>query len=836
MSAVYTLLEGCFFHLDTSLWKGELGLLYDRVTNLMPNTRADQGYQEKAQPIANERDTSTVENDTDRPPNLNNIVIDLGEVVYSPLSSSNDDGGDGMGNNYGDYMHEAGSVDSLNGIINSNEARTLPGLNAGVHHSISKRYGHTIHPFAVVDTSQPESPTRPTHIWPRHYSSSSESSVSSVGSASTPALPVSSPNPLPNAVAALILKKKLKKERLAKVAEISVEQEKKAKETPEKAKRSKEDTVLDWFERESALATTTLTILSFALQVETNPFSLRPYALVTKMARPEDFQLRLTQWLLDQLDSHAEFETVSQQIGLLISQAQEQSVVELYTHIGELVFQKMTSTQQGGSTLIRLYAQLCCSLLAIHFRHYSTLSPRVPPIHEYILRLCFDSMPAATPNLSDNTNENHRSTAGVSAAHPSVTPLDVPIERICEIVLQLYDFQLISTVQVFEYMFRAFEQRKTFVGPKLTSVMAGMRLLLGVCFPDPYLGAWKNEVDCLRKWVNKHTNSSAERSNVILSNNTRTGEPHFTTKAEEHSSEDHRSTSSNNGNGFTSNSIKNPTSPDENCSQGQMNKDVKIDATAGNNYGSPPDRVGSLDFTNVLANVSETKLVQNESTSFRKSIGSMQSVTRGPSTPRIGPLANVPLVMNGTPSAGAPSSGNYRTSFAAVDSVKPTPFNASVPGPSQPISSASSARTVTASIGNNIPPKGNVHTLLRREIAAALAPTNTTDRNMSMKAVRLPVASIAAPPSHGPTFSSTPLGFLALGVQQWPCRQTGGYGCRVSPNYMDWDDAGCYELLDDVARGPYQDDADRSDGSYPDDYYPDEDDYYPDEDDDGGYY
>ncbi|CAE6382704.1 unnamed protein product [Rhizoctonia solani] len=859
LSAVYTLLEGCFSDLDASLWKGELELLHDWVTNLMSDTRADQIHQEgaqqltnllnrmlnkergpdnsedlgqafgrlsisvTAQPIADELDTSTVENDGDHPPNLNNIVLNLGEIVCSPLSSSPDEGGDGMGNNYGDYMHEAGSVDPLDNIINSDEADTSPGLNAGVHRPVSKRYGHIIHPFAVVDALQPESrPTRPTVLCARHYSSSSESSFSSAGSTSTPALSASSPISLPNAVAALILNKKQKKNRLAKVVEMQAEQQKKAKETPEKAKRSKEDTVLDWLERESATR------------------------------GQEDFQLRLTQWLLDQLNSHAEFETVSQQIGLMISQVQEQSIAELYATIGELIFQKMTSTQQEGSALIPLCAQLCCSLLVVHLRHYSTLSPRVSPIHEHILRLCVEWVPARTPKPSVNTDSSHRSTAGVSAAHPSVTPLDVPMERICEIVLQLHDFQLISTVQVLEYMFRTFEQRKTFVGSKFTSAVAGMRLLLDICFPHPYFGTWKNEVDYLRNWVDKHTNSSAEQSNVTSGSNTRTGGSHFATKAEGHSNKENRSTSSpdsifrptavgnstsssgtssNNRSDFATNSIKDSSSPNDNRSQGQIDKAVEMDATTENNYGSPPHRVGSLGSPYASTKESElTKLVQNKPISFGKSVGSVQSVTpRGPATSRLSPLTDMPSTINKTPSTGAHSSGSYRTSFAAVaaaGSVKSIPANAAPPEPSQSILSATSALTTAASAVNIMPPKGNVHALLLRRTTTAPGPTNTPDKNTSMKVATSAGPSIATPPSHRSTSSSTPSGSLApLGVQQWPYSQTESDGYRVPPNCMDWDDTGCNEPP-----------ADQDDDPYPEDYYPDEDDYYPDEDNYGGYY
>ncbi|CAE6539638.1 unnamed protein product [Rhizoctonia solani] len=280
-SAIYTLLDGCFLRLDASLWKVELEHVYDWAKNLSLDTDMEQGCQEGVKQLTNllnqilnreqgpetnsedpgpaferlsisvtAQPISSVQDDDEQPPNLNNIAINLGEIVYSPLTSIHEESSDGTGNNFGDYMHEAGSVDSLDSLKKPDEAGTSPGLNAGTHRPKSKRYGHVIHPFAIVDPSQPEvRPTRPAHLYPQHHFSSSESSFSSAGSASTHALPLSSPSPssspLPSTVASLILNKRQNKERLVKVVETQAEQDKKAKERHEKPKRSREDTVLD---------------------------------------------------------------------------------------------------------------------------------------------------------------------------------------------------------------------------------------------------------------------------------------------------------------------------------------------------------------------------------------------------------------------------------------------------------------------------------------------------------------------------------------------------------------------------------------------------------------
>ncbi|KDN34385.1 hypothetical protein RSAG8_12518, partial [Rhizoctonia solani AG-8 WAC10335] len=339
----------------------------------------------------------------------------------------------------------------------------------------------------------------------------------------------------------------------------------------------------------------------------------------------DDLQFRLAQWLLDQLNYHGEFETVAEQIGLLISQTPEQSIGELYAHIGKIIFQKMTQAQQGEFTLIRLCTQLCCSLLAVHFKQYPALSPRVALIHEHILRLCIDSMPAGIIIKSDSRKNNGIATGPV-ATDTSVASPDVPVGTICEILLQLHDFQLVSSVNLFEYMFRVFHQRKALVGPRLTSAVAGLRLLLNACFPHPYFGTWKNELDCFHKWVNEHTGSGTDGVNVILGNDSRTEESSIAVGAEDLTKE-HTDTmppapirplalsnnpisnpgaSSTNDNNPASNSAKALVSPNNFVSRSNKDDDEEANGTIGNNHGIPPHRVGMLDSTGDSAIISES--------------------------------------------------------------------------------------------------------------------------------------------------------------------------------------------------------------------------------------
>ncbi|KAG8681739.1 hypothetical protein FRC11_000728, partial [Ceratobasidium sp. 423] len=256
------------------LWEGELEYLRDWVRSLELDVDTDRGYREGTrltnllhrilngeegpdtnsedpgldfrrlsvsvsapQPIPSGQDADTIAKDDERPPGLNNIVLDSGDINQSPRSPSREEESAGaLGNNFGAYMHGRRSVGPLDGIDNANDATKPEALDAGVYHSQPQRYGHSVHPFAIVDDPEPElRPQRPTRVYPQNNFSSSESSFSSAGS--TLALPIPSPSPLSSAAATRVLNKNQRKNRLAKVIELRVDQEREGKERPGRVKR-----------------------------------------------------------------------------------------------------------------------------------------------------------------------------------------------------------------------------------------------------------------------------------------------------------------------------------------------------------------------------------------------------------------------------------------------------------------------------------------------------------------------------------------------------------------------------------------------------------------------
>ncbi|KAJ1305902.1 hypothetical protein OPQ81_010621 [Rhizoctonia solani] len=201
-------------------------------------------------------------------------------------------------------------------------------------------------------------------------------------------------------------------------------------------------------------------------------------------SRQDDFQFRLVQWLLDQLNSHRELEIVTQQITLLISQIQEPSIEDLYLHIGKIIFQKTAQIQpEGSESRIKLFAELCYSLSVTHFKQILSLSPRVVLIHEHLFRLCIDSL------STGNTVESSNDTSGWNNNKISV-------KNNSELLLGLWHFQLVSLVQICEYIFRVIEAHKTFLGPSGAS-------------------SWKIQAATFREWVDTHSSSNGDGNTVI---------------------------------------------------------------------------------------------------------------------------------------------------------------------------------------------------------------------------------------------------------------------------------------------------------------------------------
>ncbi|KAH7329847.1 hypothetical protein B0J17DRAFT_679921 [Rhizoctonia solani] len=226
----------------------------------------------------------------------------------------------------------------------------------------------------------------------------------------------------------------------------------------------------------------------------------------TTVSRQGDFQLRLAQWLLDQLNSRGELETVTQQFSFLVSQVQEQSIEGLYQQIGKLIFQKIARIKLEDFRIgIRLCAELCYSLFTLHVKQRSSLPFRVILIHEHIFRLCIDSISAeCTINLGTGTS-----------SMPPRNGDAISIERNSELLFYLCDFHLISLAQICEYMHRVTDCHKKITGVSLSNAATGIRQLNGL-FPDHSPVPWSHEKNAFDEWIDAHPSLNEGQTITIV--------------------------------------------------------------------------------------------------------------------------------------------------------------------------------------------------------------------------------------------------------------------------------------------------------------------------------
>ncbi|CEL52511.1 Eukaryotic translation initiation factor 4 gamma OS=Schizosaccharomyces pombe (strain 972 / ATCC 24843) GN=tif471 PE=1 SV=1 [Rhizoctonia solani AG-1 IB] len=419
-----------------------------------------------AQSIASERVESPIPLSEISSPCSNDTVTDFGDAAASVQSEVSEDDHGSLRNNRGSYMHGIRSMDPYNNLKRISRVIAAPALNSGVHRLQSERYSNSVHPFAVVDPSQPEFlPERPSQTYPQHKFSSSESSFSSAGSSRVLPLPLSgltSHGPLPTNNA-LAINKREKRDRPAKVIESQAGKEKKGRTKPEKPKRTMEESVIDC---------------------------------------PDDFQLQLAQWLLDQVSTRPprDVEAATQQFNLLISQIPEQTIGDLYTRIAELIFRKIAQMQpENFENGIRSLSELCHSLFMFHFKQRSNYSERILLIHESLFYMCIQSISSEDIAKSSIAQASSGSAFIPGATLPQGEP-KMSVTTSSELLFSLYKLRLISLAQVYEYMFRVVGSRKGSTGTNLRDAVTGLRLLRGLLLEEPEV-PWKNEAGELSGWI-----------------------------------------------------------------------------------------------------------------------------------------------------------------------------------------------------------------------------------------------------------------------------------------------------------------------------------------------
>ncbi|KAH7329846.1 hypothetical protein B0J17DRAFT_722523 [Rhizoctonia solani] len=313
---------------------------------------------------------------------------------------------------------------------------------------------------------------------------------------------------------------------------------------------------------------------------------LNPQVKEHNMELPDDFQFRLAQWLLDQLKSDRDLEIVAQQFSLLISQTQDQSFGDLYSHIGGLIAQRAVGTPVDKSKDdIRLCAELCYCLYSIHFEQRSSRSPRVLFIHERLFEQCISSFSIKSAIQSTSTQESNESLTGLGATSPSEDS-KISIKKNSELLFHLFNFQLLSLAQISEYVFRVIEGHGASIGTGLSDAMAGVRLLVGL-FPGRSRGPWQKEANSFSKWIDQHTISDKNQANAAMD---QSGEPHNITMDGNNLTHKSTSSSSNEGDSLTPGTHVIPISLNEtdHPPQSHAHEEDETNNTTGNNLGRPP--------------------------------------------------------------------------------------------------------------------------------------------------------------------------------------------------------------------------------------------------------
>ncbi|EUC56493.1 eukaryotic translation initiation factor 4G, putative [Rhizoctonia solani AG-3 Rhs1AP] len=285
------------------------------------------------------------------------------------------------------------------------------------------------------------------------------------------------------------------------------------------------------------------------------------------MPGKDDFQFRLAQWILDQLKSAKELEAVSQQFSLLVTQTQEQSIGDLYMHIGGLILERTNRVRpEGSNNDIGLCAELCYNLLAIHFEQRSDISAQVALVHEHLFCLCIDSISARNTVESAKTHDSGEASTGLGTP-PSSSDNETAIEKNSELLFHLFNFQLISLAQISQYIFRVISSHGASIGNRLSNAVVGVRLLAKLFPGSP--GPWKKQLDSFNKWIDTHSTLEGNNTSITWDDASQGNEQNATPTGDQIAE------------------AKSPSSPLVQ-SQIRFYGEDELDDTAGNNLGNPP--------------------------------------------------------------------------------------------------------------------------------------------------------------------------------------------------------------------------------------------------------
>jgi hypothetical protein len=214
-----------------------------------------------------------------------------------------------------------------------------------------------------------------------------------------------------------------------------------------------------------------------------------------------NLSLRLTEWLLDQIQTQEVLDTVSSQFITLISQTKQELRGDLCAHIGRLIFQR--ATQDAANMPVKLFTQLCHLLFLNSIKQTSSLSSGSLYIHEHVFRIAIVSLESgnsvqcisAWRTIDESSVIPPTNNEGNSSSY---NPEIRTAERTSILVSELYNFGLISIAQTFEYLSYLIASPT-----QIQARLAGLCTLLEEYDLNAKLSTepWSAEVNRITKWA-----------------------------------------------------------------------------------------------------------------------------------------------------------------------------------------------------------------------------------------------------------------------------------------------------------------------------------------------
>ncbi|CAE6467305.1 hypothetical protein ACGC1H_005045 [Rhizoctonia solani] len=219
-------------------------------------------------------------------------------------------------------------------------------------------------------------------------------------------------------------------------------------------------------------------------------------------ARKDTVSLKLIDWLLDQLQSDEELETITRQLEALVLPLQGKARADLYAHISRRILERCSKNPEELSA--RLYAQLCLSLFIASIRDPSGPN-HMMAVHDHLFSLCVNSSPlgyletagqlgtarTGRYSISDSIQDTGASQLGNATTTTNT-------ESLTPLVSSLFGLGLISVAQVYQFIFQL---TKPSSASSTGHGLSGVCTLLEAHGRDLNATPWEVEMERLFEWA-----------------------------------------------------------------------------------------------------------------------------------------------------------------------------------------------------------------------------------------------------------------------------------------------------------------------------------------------